>query len=39
VLLSPQWREVGLAALKARRAPGVYGGRSVTVVVADFGAR
>jgi uncharacterized protein YkwD len=39
VLLSPLWREIGLAALKARRAPGVYGGRSVTVVVADFGSR
>ena len=39
VLLSSVWREIGIAALTARRAPGFFGGRTVTVVVADFGAR
>ena len=39
VLLSPAFREVGIAAVRATRAPGVFGGRGVTIVVADFGAR
>jgi uncharacterized protein YkwD len=39
VMLSPLFREIGVAALKARRAAGVFGGRTVTVVVADFGTR
>jgi uncharacterized protein YkwD len=38
-LLSPVWREVGVAALAGKRAPGVYGRRSVTLVVVDFGTR
>jgi uncharacterized protein YkwD len=38
-LLSPRWREVGLAAVHVGRAPGVYGGREVTIVTADFGVR
>jgi uncharacterized protein YkwD len=38
-LLSPRWREIGLAAVHSTRAPGVYGGRPATVVTADFGAR
>jgi len=38
-LLSPDWREVGLAAIHATSAPGVYGGRPTTVLTADFGAR
>jgi uncharacterized protein YkwD len=38
-LLSSTWREVGLAAVHAESAPGVYGGRKTTVVTADFGVR
>jgi uncharacterized protein YkwD len=38
-LLTPRWREIGLAAVHASSAPGVYGGRPATVVTADFGAR
>jgi uncharacterized protein YkwD len=38
-LLSPRWREVGLAAIHSTSAPGVYGGSPVTIVTADFGAR
>jgi uncharacterized protein YkwD len=38
-LLSPRWREIGLGAVHSTSAPGVYGGRSATIVTADFGAR
>jgi uncharacterized protein YkwD len=38
-LLSRQWREIGIAAVHAVSAPGVYGGREVTIVTADFGVR
>ena len=38
-LLARHWREVGLAAVHVPTAPGVYGGREVTVVTADFGVR
>ena len=38
-LLSPRWREIGLAAVHSTSAPGLYGGRPTTVVTADFGAR
>jgi uncharacterized protein YkwD len=38
-LLSPRWREIGLAAVHSTSAPGVYGGRPATVITADFGAR
>ncbi len=38
-LLSPRWREIGLAAVHSTSAPDVYGGRPATVVTADFGAR
>jgi uncharacterized protein YkwD len=37
-LLGRPWRELGVTAVRAR-APGVYGGRTVTIVVADFGVR
>ncbi|MFN2467701.1 MAG: CAP domain-containing protein [Gaiellaceae bacterium] len=39
ILLSPQWREVGLSAVHVRSAPGVFKGLEVTVVTADFGVR
>jgi uncharacterized protein YkwD len=38
-LLSGQWREIGISALHAASAPGVYGGHEVTIVTADFGIR
>jgi uncharacterized protein YkwD len=38
-LLNPAWREIGLAAVHATRAPGVYGNSPTTIVTADFGAR
>jgi uncharacterized protein YkwD len=38
-LLSRDWREVGIGALTVSSAPGAYGGRAVTIVTADFGAR
>src|SRR4051794_2764018 len=38
-ILSPKWRDVGIAAVSRARAPGAYGGRNVTVVTADFGYR
>ena len=37
-LLSPTWRDVGLGAIRAV-AGGVYGGRVVTILTADFGVR
>jgi uncharacterized protein YkwD len=38
-LLSPKWREIGLAALRFDDAPGDFGGYDVTIVTADFGVR
>jgi len=38
-LLDPRWREVGLSAVHAESAPGVYGGVPATIVTADFGVR
>jgi uncharacterized protein YkwD len=39
ILLDPAWIEIGIAAVHADEAGGVFGGREVTVVTADFGAR
>jgi uncharacterized protein YkwD len=38
-LLAPGWREVGLGGVHAQAAPGVYQGRDVTILTADFGVR
>jgi uncharacterized protein YkwD len=38
-LLSPTWREIGLGAVHTTSAPGVYEGREVTILTADFGFR
>jgi uncharacterized protein YkwD len=38
-ILSRDWREVGIGAVYFARAAGEYGGRAVTIVTADFGAR
>jgi uncharacterized protein YkwD len=39
ILLSSSFREIGLGAVHIDSAPGVFGGRATTVVVADFGAQ
>jgi uncharacterized protein YkwD len=38
-ILDPKWREIGVSSVHVARAPGVYGGREVTVITADFGVR
>jgi uncharacterized protein YkwD len=38
-LLAPAWREVGLGAVRALSAPGVYEGLDVSILTADFGVR
>jgi uncharacterized protein YkwD len=38
-LLDPRWREVGVSAVHVSGAPGVFGGRDVTIVTTDFGVR
>jgi len=38
-LLDPRWREIGVSAVHAAAAPGVYGGHDVTIVTTDFGVR
>jgi uncharacterized protein YkwD len=38
-LLTPRWREIGLAAVHQAGAPGAYHGLDVTIVAADFGVR
>jgi uncharacterized protein YkwD len=38
-LLSRQWRQIGISAVGVARAPGVYGGRRVTIITADFAVR
>lgn len=39
VILMARWREFGLGAVRVVSAPGVYGGRTVTIVTTDFGVR
>jgi uncharacterized protein YkwD len=38
-ILSREWREIGISAEHFESAPGAFGGRSVTIVTADFGVR
>ena len=38
-LLSRQWRQIGISAVSAGDAPGVYGGQRVIIVTTDFGVR
>jgi uncharacterized protein YkwD len=38
-MLDPNWREIGISAVHATRAPGVYRGLAVTIVTTDFGVR
>jgi uncharacterized protein YkwD len=38
-ILDREWRDIGISAEHFESAPGAYGGRSVTIVTADFGVR
>ncbi|HET7449123.1 MAG TPA: CAP domain-containing protein [Gaiellaceae bacterium] len=38
-ILSPRWREIGVAAVHVSSAPGSYNGLPVTIVTTDFGVR
>jgi uncharacterized protein YkwD len=38
-LLSPQWRQIGVSAVRVVHAPGVFRGRTVTIITTDFGVR
>jgi len=38
-LLDPRFRELGISALRALAAPGIFGGQAVVLIVADFGVR
>jgi uncharacterized protein YkwD len=38
-ILNHEWRDVGISAEHFDSAPGAFGGRSVTIVTADFGVR
>ena len=38
-MLTPRWREVGIAALQATSAPGAFGDEPTFLVTMDFGAR
>jgi uncharacterized protein YkwD len=38
-LLGPQWRELGVSAVGAVRAPGIFHGLRVTIITTDFGVR
>jgi uncharacterized protein YkwD len=38
-MLTGRWREIGLSAVHVATAPGLYGGREVTIVTTDFGVR
>jgi uncharacterized protein YkwD len=39
VLLTPNWRDVGISAIRVTSAPGDFEGDDVTLVTADFGLR
>ena len=38
-ILTPRWREIGVAIVTVRQAPGVYGNRTATIMTTDFGTR
>jgi uncharacterized protein YkwD len=38
-LMNPRWREIGVSAVHAAAAPGVFNGLAVTIVTTDFGVR
>jgi uncharacterized protein YkwD len=38
-LLCSKWRDVGVSAVHSSSAPGVFGGKAITIVTVDFGVR
>jgi uncharacterized protein YkwD len=38
-LLTPQWRQIGVSAVHAVGAPGIFHGQPVTIITTDFGVR
>ena len=38
-LLDPQWHQIGVSAVRVVSAPGVFQGRTVTIITTDFGVR
>ena len=38
-ILTPHWREIGLAAVTVPGAPGVFDGLDVVIITTDFGVR
>ena len=38
-LLEPQWRQIGVSAVRVVGAPGAFQGRTVTIITTDFGVR
>jgi len=38
-LLTPQWRQIGVSAVRVVHAPGVFGGSTAIIITADFGVR
>jgi uncharacterized protein YkwD len=38
-ILTPSWRQIGIAVAFEPDAPGVFGGHSATLVTTDFGVR
>ena len=38
-ILTPRWREIGISIVTAQQAPGVFGGRTATIMTTNFGSR
>jgi uncharacterized protein YkwD len=38
-MLTARWREIGVSAVRVVDAPGIFGGRRVTIITTDFGDR
>jgi uncharacterized protein YkwD len=38
-ILTPRWREIGVAAIHVGRAPGTFRNLPVTIITTDFGVR
>ncbi|HEU5244154.1 MAG TPA: CAP domain-containing protein [Gaiellaceae bacterium] len=38
-LLAPQWRRIGVSAVRVAQAPGVFGGNTAIIISTDFGVR
>jgi uncharacterized protein YkwD len=39
IIVAPYWREIGVGVIRAENAAGVFGGRTVYIAAAEFGAR